>query len=443
MTTSATNSALTTTTTATCWSTEEGGSNADGSYLPDRSAILAYVNTSGTGPAIATLAGRKTPDPATVQGLQLYSLIDFRANETSFAYNTSGANAGTLSSRTTRTGDQTTYAYTSGQTTVAMPLARTWVYNLDTLGRVTRIDDPGNPADTTVLWTTDNSVSKVTQPNGQFVQYAYNANGFLTDKWDQLNNRTTIAYQNIAINRIDITGNWEPGGTIGHISRATSIVQPVGNTTGSATDYKWTFAYDAARDSQDQLVTITDPLGNNTSNSWNANGTLASTRLPANGDSITRPQPTRPTRPRFDELGRLWNALVADLRDQVGQQSGREPDLASAQILARRRADVKNGAGSQSAGSTSAVLNPLLPAAFGFAFENGSVLRTISGNTATISINPAGLVCATRVDASLVSLREPGCLDGWRRVGLTLSFDTNRGGKPSAVTGLQPLADQF
>ncbi len=152
---------------------------------------------------------------------------------------------------------------------------------------------------------------------------------------------------------------------------------------------------------------------------------------------------TSPGDARFDELGRLWNALVADLRDQVSRQSGREPDLASAQILARRRADVKNGAGSQSAGSTSAVVNPLLPAAFGFAFENGSVLRTISGNTATISVNPAGLVCATRVDASLVSLREPGCLDGWRRLGLTLSFDTNRGGKPSSVTGLKPLADQF
>ena len=104
---------------------------------------------------------------------------------------------------------------------------------------------------------------------------------------------------------------------------------------------------------------------------------------------------------------------------------------------------MKNGASNGSAGSTSTVLNPLLPAAFGLAFENGSVVRTISGNTVTISVNPAGLICATRSEAALVSLREPGCYDAWRRLGATLSFDTSRGAKPASTTDLKPLADQF
>src|SRR6185295_18737956 len=120
------------------------------------------------------------------------------------------------------------------------------------------------------------------------------------------------------------------------------------------------------------------------------------------------------------------------------------PDRASAAILARRRGDIKNGAGNGSAGSTSSVLNPLLPAAFGFAFENGSVLRTISGNSTTISINPAGLLCASRGDVAVVSLRETGCYDQWRRVGIALSFDTSRGKTPApAATGLRALENQF
>jgi RHS repeat-associated protein len=267
---------------------EEGGTNADGSYLADRAAIFTYVNSAGTGPAIATLAARKNPDPGTVQGQKLFSVIDFRGNESSFAYATSGSTQGRLTSRTDRTGNQTTFSYTGG-TTVTKPLARTWAYSFDSRGRVTSIQDPVNPANKQVLWTSDNAVQKVTEPSGQFTQYTYNANGYLTSKTDQLGHQTTLTYQDIAIDGNDTSANWETGRTSGHISRITSVTKPVGNaTTTNPTDYKWTFAYDPARDSQDQLKTITDPLGNVTTNSWNTNGTLASTTLPSNGDGITR-----------------------------------------------------------------------------------------------------------------------------------------------------------
>jgi hypothetical protein len=149
----------------------------------------------------------------------------------------------------------------------------------------------------------------------------------------------------------------------------------------------------------------------------------------------------QPGNPRFDAHAELWNGLIMNL--QTGIEPGAGQDQVAADILARRRADVKNGAGNSSAGSTAAVLNPLLPAAFGFAFENGSVLRTISGTTATVSINPAGLLCAARSEAALVSRRESGCFDTWRKVGATLSFDTARGKQPAAAANLKPLSNQF
>lgn len=54
------------------------------------------------------------------------------------------------------------------------------------------------------------------------------------------------------------------------------------------------------------------------------------------------------------------------------------------ELLKFRRADVQNGGGSSASGSTSAILSPLLPAVFGFAFETGGITRTVSGSTITL-----------------------------------------------------------
>ncbi len=135
---------------------------------------------------------------------------------------------------------------------------------------------------------------------------------------------------------------------------------------------------------------------------------------------------------RDEAIGTLWNSVVDELMAGGANQ-----------FVARRRADIQNGASGGAAASTSAVLSPLLPAAFGFAFENGSVVRTISGTTATVSMNPGGLVCATRVGASAVSLREGGCQDFWRRWGFSLAFDSSRGNNPAATSALKPLDSQF
>jgi hypothetical protein len=89
------------------------------------------------------------------------------------------------------------------------------------------------------------------------------------------------------------------------------------------------------------------------------------------------------------------------------------------------------------------VFNPLLPAAFGFALESGSITRSITGTTATIQINPAGLFCASGDNATAVRVRDNGCggYDFARRLGVSLSFNTSRGEAPAG--GLKPLGDQF
>jgi len=81
-----------------------------------------------------------------------------------------------------------------------------------------------------VQWTTDNMVQKITEPTSLYSQFTYNQNGYLTDTNDQLNNHTTISYQDQAVDGNDTTL---------HLSRVTSVVQPVGNAIPShPTDYK-------------------------------------------------------------------------------------------------------------------------------------------------------------------------------------------------------------
>ena len=281
--------------------TEEGGTNADGSYLADRSIIATYLNVAGTGPAIPSGANRANPDPATVQGSELYSLIDYRAAETSFAYSTTGATAGRVTSRTNRAGSQTTYAYNTGtlQTTVGMPLARNWVYTLDSQGKVLTIDDPVNPTHTTVTWTADNMPSKVTEPTGAHTDFTYNPNGYLLTKTQLANGQTwtsgplpagavqtVLSYQDLAADGSD---------TQSRISRVTSVTQPAGAaTTAKTNDYKYDFTY--VDNLEDHVASVqgpdpddTGPLTRaTTTNTWNLDGTLASTTLPSNGDGITR-----------------------------------------------------------------------------------------------------------------------------------------------------------
>jgi hypothetical protein len=145
-------------------------------------------------------------------------------------------------------------------------------------------------------------------------------------------------------------------------------------------------------------------------------------------------------------------SMVASIRDSLWQVvylkrdelvSSGQADVA--EILTFRRADVQIGSGSGASGTTSAVMDPLLPAIFGMGFENGAITRSVSGSTISIKVAPAGLICAARpLKAAAVARRDDeGCKTFWRRFGVVAAFDTTRGEKSKKLDGLQTLDNQF
>ncbi len=261
--------------------TQRGGTNADGTYLADRSYVFTYTTADGTGPAIPTPANRVNPDPATIdQSTRLYSVRDPRGTETTFAYCSAtdcgaAANRWKLKTRTDRAGSFTAYAYdaTNRITTVTAPLSRESDYAYDTQGSVTQITNPKNEA-TALEWNADRHLTKVTEATTEFTQFAYNANGYLTDTWNQLGERTTLAYENLAVDGNDVTGKWKAGRTIPHLSQLIEKTAPKGTmTAGDPDDFDWLFDYDA----NGNLTEVTDPEDNVTLYTYNGDGTLATT----------------------------------------------------------------------------------------------------------------------------------------------------------------------
>jgi len=255
---------------------EKGGRNPDGSSLPDRTFTFTYTTSDGSGPAIADPTARQNPDPHTSnESTRLYSVIDPRGHETTFSYVTSGQDKWKLASSTDRGGALTTYSYddASQVTTVALPLGRTWRYAYSSGGQPTSITNPLSQQ-TTIAWSPDLQVSSVTAPNGAAISYSYNDNGALRSVTDALGNQTQLTYQNLAVDGNDVAGKWASGRTIPHESQLATKTDPIGVATGSG--HQWRYAYDAAGN----LTSITDPLGNVTTNAYNADGTVASTTDP-------------------------------------------------------------------------------------------------------------------------------------------------------------------
>ena len=167
---------------------------------------------------------------------------------------------------------------------------------------------------------------------------------------------------------------------------------------------------------------------------------------------VVRPAIAQETSTLALEIGRLARSadadpdLIAEVRDNLWKVVYLSPGQAEVdEILMFRRADIQAGASSGSSGTTSAVLNPLLPAIFGMAFEDGAITRSVSGSTITLKVAPAGLVCAAQpLAAAAVARRdEEVCRTFWRRVGVTASFDMTRGEKSAQLDDLQTLNNQF
>ena len=248
---------------------------ADGQTIPDREFLFTYTVPNGSGPAIPLEFDRRDPEPRTSsQSTRLYSVRDPRGKETIFSYHLpANANDWKLATRTNRLGQLSRFDFdiTNRVTTFTAPLSRISRYGYDTDGKAISITNPKGEQ-TLVEWT-NRHVTKVTAPNGTTRRFAYNANGYLTDEWDELSNRTALTYQNVAVDANDAAGKWKVGRAIPHISRLATKTSPRGTGTATIGDFEWTFGYDASGN----LTTSRDPLGNVTAHSYNANGTVYET----------------------------------------------------------------------------------------------------------------------------------------------------------------------
>ncbi|MDQ4124324.1 MAG: DNRLRE domain-containing protein [Actinomycetota bacterium] len=298
--------------------TQKGGTNADGSFLADRSFVFTYTTSDGSAAAIPVAGNRQNPDAKTPnQSTRLYSVRDPREHETTFVYYgpASGELRWKLQSRTNRTGNTTSFSYdlTNRVTTVTAPESRVSKFGYDTQGKVTSITNPKNEV-TTVEWTTDRHVKKVTEPTTKYVEYAYNDNGYVTDVWDQLRNRTTLTYQNLAVDADDVSSKWKAGRTIGHVSQLQTKTSPKGTATTTPTDdFMYTFQYDT----KGNLTKVIEPANFNSDYTYNPDGTLATysdanqhtttySNYDANGLPTTITDPiTRVTKFGFDDDGLL------------------------------------------------------------------------------------------------------------------------------------------
>ncbi|HEX2084376.1 MAG TPA: LamG-like jellyroll fold domain-containing protein [Solirubrobacteraceae bacterium] len=242
------------------------GGTSDGMTVPDRRMTFTYTTSNGAGPAIPLAADRRNPEPRTPnQSTRLYSVVDPRDNETTFAYvgPGGGQDRWRLISRTDRMGRTTSFSWngTTRTATVARPLGRTSKYVFDAAGSVTAITNPKDET-TNVSWTSDRQVHKVTEPlnpetgRRAYIEFGYDQNGYLTDTWTETRHRTELRYDYVAADANDVSGKWAAGRTQAHISQLRTKTDPKGVETATpTTDFQWSFEYDA----KGNITKVTDP----------------------------------------------------------------------------------------------------------------------------------------------------------------------------------------
>jgi RHS repeat-associated protein len=315
--------------------TEQGGTNADGSFLASRKVVFTYTTSDGSGPAISDPSLRVNPDPKTPnESTKIFSVRDYDGHETTFAYDaaTTSIDRWKLASTTDRAGNLTTYSYDDVNlvTTVADPTpsgqtARTYKYAYDVQGRPTTITDPLQQH-TSLQWSADNNVTQITNPDSSTRKFTYNDNGYPTDVFDELNDHTILTYQNLQVDATDVSAHWNPTGgangtgrTIPHLSQLATKQSP--NAVKLGTGDKWVYSYDT----NGNLTSVTEPLfpNNPATSTYNADGTLATSKdflgnqttylaYDANGlptkiaDATDSPtSPTHPLQMGYDSAGRM------------------------------------------------------------------------------------------------------------------------------------------
>jgi hypothetical protein len=107
------------------------------------------------------------------------------------------------------------------------------------------------------------------------------------------------------------------------------------------------------------------------------------------------------------------------------------------------RNDTQTGSSGGTSGGTALVLNPYLADILGISFENGAILKTVTGSTINLQIKPAGIFCATKSGDASMAAPGTGCMEFWKRVGVTAAFDTSRSNAPSQLVALRNNFSEF
>jgi len=194
------------------------------------------------------------------------SLIDRNGNTTSFTYDANGR-----------------------LTAVTDPNGRSATFGYDVSGRLASVTDPMG-ATYSLGYTTGGLLSAVTNPDAGQWRYGYNANGLLTTKTDPENNTATYTYD---ANK-KLTGVTDPAGK----TRGYGYPAQPGNTGKVPDPYPvnwipakqttftekdggtWSYTFETRTEA---IKSITDPLGNITSFTYDADGNVLSKTEPGIG----------------------------------------------------------------------------------------------------------------------------------------------------------------
>ncbi|HSR69207.1 MAG TPA: hypothetical protein VLU25_14825 [Acidobacteriota bacterium] len=146
---------------------------------------------------------------------------------------------------------------------------------------------------------------------------------------------------------------------------------------------------------------------------------------------------------RRPQIVRVLNDNLDDIEEIIVHESGKQ-GLSSQQMTEnfrwdyeRKRIDKSTTSTASTSGSTSIVNKGSLPEVLSLAVEYGALERTASGSSVTFQLKPAGLW--ERIGKS------PGkrTLEFFKRIGLGVTFDTDRGDMPGMLTDTGEQFSQF
>ncbi len=137
-------------------------------------------------------------------------------------------------------------------------------------------------------------MKKITEPPGDAtagtLQFEYDENGYPTRITNQLGKSTVLEYEHPAADAADVSGNWEPGRTVAHLSQLVRRTDPKGVDTPTPTnDYQWQLDYDGNGNLlhlKDPEATVASPSYYTAAYTYNPDGTLAAA-TDANANTTT------------------------------------------------------------------------------------------------------------------------------------------------------------